>query len=265
MTTNIKYTIIIALAILIIGLGYFYTRKEPQSNTGGSATTTIELSPTGTGTTTNSTTGTDSTKSTTKTLTTVPKAVVNLISGNTTGFYSYNSSEYGFTIKFPSYVQMRNSFSTFHEIGNNWRLYAGPANQGKPVASFSVYSIDQGTYPTGKQSYPLYFTSEVRVGVSPNVKECYALDAGFANEKVTNVTINGVAFKKFSTSEAVTTKYTQAESYRTIHNNKCYVLEQIKSGTTYRDSTMTSGTAESTLTGYYNAGETIIKTFKFIN
>lgn len=182
---------------------------------------------------------------------------------STKGFNSYASAPYNFTIKYPPYVQMKGVFSTFHEIGNNWRLYPGQANQGKGVASFVVHSIDQGVYSTGKQSYPLYFTAEVRVGVSENVKECYTPDAGFPNQKITTVTINGVTFKKFSTFENNTPKYTQAESYRTVRNNLCYAIEQIRSGTTYRDASMQPGVTDATLMGYYSVGETIVKTFTF--
>ena len=58
-------------------------------------------------------------------------------------------------------------------------------------------------------------------------------------------------------------KYVQAESYRTIHNKMCFVLEQIKAGTSYRDEKMGAGIADSSLTNYYNEGATIIQTFKF--
>ena len=182
---------------------------------------------------------------------------------STKGFSSYASAPYHFTIKYPPYVQMKGGFSTFHEIGNNWRLYPSSANQGKAVASFVVHSIDQGVYSTGKQSYPLYFTAEVRVGVSENTKECYTPDVVFPNQKISNVTINGVSFKKFSTFENTTPKYTQAESYRTVRNNLCYVIEQIRSGTTYRDASMQPGVTDATLMGYYSVGETIVKTFTF--
>jgi hypothetical protein len=183
--------------------------------------------------------------------------------GTVAGYYSYTNSPYSFSIQYPSYIQPLFNFATFHEIGNNWRLNAGPANQGKPIVSFSIHNIDQGIYSTGKQTYPLYFTAEVRVGVSTNVKDCYAVDAGYPNQKITNVTINGATFKKFSSSDAGMMKYTQAESYRTIHNNSCYVLEQIKSGTSYRDEKMSLAYTDVQLENYYKIGDKIIKTFKF--
>ena len=194
---------------------------------------------------------------------TPPKNTPPKAAPNTSGFHSYANAEYNFTIQYPKEVQVRNSFTTFHQIGNNWRLFAGQANQGKPVVELTIFSIDQGSYSTGKQKYPLFFTATVRVGVSPHIKECYTPDAGYTNQKITNVTINGIQFKRFSTSDAGMMQYTQAESYRTIHNNMCYVLEQIKTGSSYRDEKMAQGISEVTLTDYYNKGADIIKTFKF--
>lgn len=181
----------------------------------------------------------------------------------TTGFSTYTNSEYGFTIKYPTYSKVKTTFSTFHQLGNNWRLYPGAAVQGKPVVSFTVFSVDQGVYSTGKQTYPLYYISEVRIGTSANTKECYASDPGYTNQKITNVVINGTNFKKFSTSDGGMMKYVQAESYRTVKNNVCLVIEQIKNGSIYRDELMTVGVTDATMDAHYATGDTIVKSFAF--
>lgn len=175
---------------------------------------------------------------------------------------SYANGEYGFSMKFPASVTSQGFFTTFYELASNWRVNAALNNQGKAVVSFPVHRIDQGTVATGK-AYPLFFIAEVRVGVSPNVKECYTPDAGYASQKITNVVINGVTFKRFSFQDAGMMKQMQGESYRTIHNNMCYVLEQIRHQSTYKDSTMKEGVSEATLTSYYQTAEAIIKTFVF--
>lgn len=204
--------------------------------------------------------------STTETATsTKPGTIKTPVKGgsSTAGFLTYTNSEYGFTVKYPTYSKVKSTFSTFHELGTNWRLYPGAAVQGKPVASFVIFNTDQGVYSTGKQSYPLYYTAEVRIGVSPNTKECYAPDPGYSNQKVTNVVINGTTFKRFSTSDGAMMKYVQAESYRTIKGANCVVIEQIKNGSNYRDELMAPGIADSTLNAYYATGETIVKSFTF--
>lgn len=242
-TTNQKIVIWVTVALLIILGVYFYVNK--------SSTNVINN---GTETATSTTTGTTTKPADVKKVTVaVPKS---------DGLSGYANSEYNFTLRFPSYVQPRNSFSTFHNIGNNWRVNASQVNQGKGIVEFPIFSVDQGSIATGK-AYPLFFIAELRVGVSPNVKECYSIDPGYTNQKVTNVNINGVTFKKFSSQDAAMMQYVQTESYRIIHNNMCYVMEQIKAGSSYRDETMKTGISETTLNGYYNNAGTIAMSFKF--
>lgn len=239
-TINKKTLVWVTIALLVIISVYFYTTKStdvPANTVTENATTSNEIAVSETGTKTP----------------TPPKS---------DGLSGYSNSEYGFTLRFPPYINPHNSFSTFHNLTNNWRVNASQVNQGKGIVEFPVYSVDQGSIATGK-SYPLFFLAELRVGVSPNVKECYSTDPGYTNQVVTNVNINGVTFKKFSWSDGAMMQYIQGESYRTIHNNMCYVLEQIKAGTNYRDETMKPGVAETTLTNYYNTAGTIAKTFKF--
>lgn len=202
-------------------------------------------------------------ESSTTTVTKVVKKLTTQQASSPSGYITYSNAEHHFTIKYPKGTQVSSTFSTFHEITNDWRLYAGGAQQGKGVVSFSLFTVDQGTYTNGKQTYPLFFTSLVRIGVSDNTKECYTKDAGYANQTVTPVTINGTTFKRFSTQDAGMMKYVVSESYRTIHNNKCYVLEQIKNGSNYKDEKMVVKTNDTTLNSYYKTGETIIKTFSF--
>ncbi len=249
MPTNNKNILIVIVIIIALIISVLYLNKKSDTiviDNGNGATTTPLL-----------------TNTSEKNPKTITKPTTVLTSGNIAGFRSYANAVHNFSIQYPSYATPLTSFATFHEIGNNWRLYPSQVNQGKSVVSFSVFNVDQGPYSTGKQTYPLYFTAEVRVGVSPDTKNCYATDPGHPNQKITNVTINGVNFKRFSTSEAGMMKYTQAESYRTIHNNVCYAIEQIKSGSSYRDDKMTMGTTEAQLENYYNLGEKIVKTFMF--
>lgn len=248
MNTITNRTVGIVAIIILVTIISFYTGKKT-----GQSSLPEEIS-----TSTSTTTGTlsTSTTSTKNPVSTLPQV-------NTSGFHSYTNSEYNFVIKYPSYVQPKNTFSTFHELGTNWRLNAGQANQGKNIVELLIHSVDQGSLSTGKQTYPLYFAALVRVGVSPNTKECYTKDAGYTDQKISTVTINGVLWKKFSTINGGMMKYTQAESYRTIHNNTCFAVEQIKNGSIYRDEKMLTGISDSQLSSYYSAGETIMRTFTF--
>ena len=59
-------------------------------------------------------------------------------------------------------------------------------------------------------------------------------------------------------------QYLVAESYRTIHNGACYVIEQIKTGSSYREGPSSKDIPESVLDGYYDSISTMVQTFKFI-
>jgi predicted lipoprotein with Yx(FWY)xxD motif len=256
MPKNTHYIVAIILIVLFVNVGSVYfgqkhAREEKEAALNQAVSSSTEQNTSVPAATSSQPTATSE------------KPTAALSSGNVAGFYSYANSQHGFSIQYPPYAKQQSSFATFHEVGNNWRLYAGQANQGKGVVSFSIRNIDQGIYFTGKQTYPLYYMAEVRVGISPNTKECYTPDAGYPNQKITNTTINGYAFKKFSTTEAAAPKYTQSESYRAIHNNACYVIEQIQSGTKLRDDKMTVAVTDAQLTASYNLGEKIVKTFKF--
>lgn len=174
---------------------------------------------------------------------------------------SYTNAEHGFRIRHTDASKVTSSFSTFHELGTNWRLFANPYNQGKGVVQINIFTVDQGIYSTGKQTYPLYYTSQVRVGVGSNTAECYAKDGD--GQKVSDTTINGVTFKKFSTSQLIDKKYVVSESYRTIRNNKCYAIEQIKNGTTYKDTLMKEAHSDAALEAYYKTASAIAQSFVF--
>lgn len=174
----------------------------------------------------------------------------------------YVDSTYNFTVEYPVAIHAEKSFTPFYLLSDAWRMNAAESSKGTAVVEFPVYKVDQGGVATGK-AYPLFFESVLRVGVSKEAAKCYEKDAGYANQVVIDMTVNGIAFKRFSFADAGMMKYVQGESYRTVHNNICYVLEQIKVGSNYKDDTMTAGIPESTLDGYYEEAGDILKTFTF--
>lgn len=182
------------------------------------------------------------------------------ISGSKTK--TYTNATYGFSITYPESIVPENQFKGFYILSPEWRVGATPEKRGTPVVAFPVKRIDTET--SLKKTYPLFFSAEVRVGISKDTQNCYTTDGGYTNQKVTNVTINGIAFKRYSFGDAAMMKYLQGESYRTIHNGTCFVVEQIKVGSTYRDDQTVVSTPEETLTTYYNSAESMIKSFKFV-
>jgi hypothetical protein len=185
-----------------------------------------------------------------------------------------NNAAYHFEITAPIDSNSSTTFKKYYALSDTWRANApssGAGSKGTPVLAISLFSIDQqnGSSTGGaneqmpERIYPLSFAAEVRIGVSSSTATCYNKDEGYTTQKAVDVEINGVKFKKFSFHDAAMMKYVQGESYRTIHNNLCYAIEQIKTGSTYRDDTMKGGFTDEELNLYYEKAGEIIKTFKF--
>lgn len=176
--------------------------------------------------------------------------------------FTYRNDTFGFTLNYPRALTPTTTFATYYTLSNNWRALAGENEKGTSVIAIPIFRVNQASPATGKP-YPMYFDAEVRVGVSTVISTCYARDALYIEQTVTDETINGIPFKKFPFSSAGMSQYVEGTSYRTIHNNQCYVLEQLKTGASYRDPSMKVGISDATLNSYYKSGEQIIKTFHF--
>lgn len=174
---------------------------------------------------------------------------------------SYANATHGFTISYPRELTTEN-FGVFHALNNNdWRFGATAEKRGTPVVAIPIIKIDN--MGSTKKNYPLFYTAEVRVGVSTDVDQCYAKENEYTSPTVTDVTINGVAFKKFDFGSAATQQYVSGSSYRTIRNNTCYVIEQIRNGSSYRDETLTGGYSDADLDAFYAKTRSIVMSFTF--
>lgn len=227
--------------IIVLGLiGWYIFAKSPMSGTSGLNATSTATTTAGTGTNTGSTSG-----------------------GTASLGETYANTAYGFTFSYPKELNAQ-PFDNFMQLNqNDWRYGATLTKRGTPVISVPVIEFSRGNGVATGQPYPLFYTSQVRVGVSPDTAQCYAKDDGYSDQTVTNVTINGVTFKKFVFGDAATMKYVNGSSYRTIHNNKCYVIEAIENGSSYRDPTMTAGYSDAQLKAFFNQATAIAMTFRF--
>ncbi len=179
---------------------------------------------------------------------------------------TYINNDYKFELTYPAKFKPETIFKQYYHLQNFWRANALADSKGKLVVAVPVFRIDQGGVATGKL-YPLYFDAEVRIGVSADaadVADCYKNDPGFTSQKVTDVTINGLTFKKFDFADAAMMQYVQGESYRIVHNNMCFAIEQIKTGSSYRDETMKPGIPDAQLDSYYTTAGNIVQNFSFL-
>jgi hypothetical protein len=173
----------------------------------------------------------------------------------------YNDTNNGFIIYFPKELKAE-PFSAFHLLSSaSWRVNATGQKRGTPVIAIPVFRVDNQALT--KKVYPLFYGTEVRVGVSGDTAQCYAKDDGYASQTITNVTIHGVTFKKFIFNDAAMMQSIGGVSYRTIHNKKCYVIEQVKTGSHYMDEKMTTEYTDAQLESFYQKTTPIVMSFTF--
>jgi uncharacterized protein (UPF0333 family) len=238
---RIIFGVVVAVVVLALVIGFYYQNNK---------TDTGEIVA---GQTDNATT--------TATTTSTTKPTKGSASVSSTSMRTYTDTKHNFVVTYPVTAKLDTSIVQFHDLGNKWRVLA-ENNNGEAILTVKVFRVDNGGVATGKP-YPLFYTSEVRIGASDNVTDCYKQDPGYENQKVADVTINGTKFKKFDFGDAGMMKYVQGSSYRTIKNNKCYAIEQVRNGSSYRDETMTAGLSQATLDAYYNAAAQVVQSFKF--
>lgn len=173
---------------------------------------------------------------------------------------TYSNDIYGFTISYPRELRP-GPFTSFHALRNSWRVDAPDGTRGTPVVAIQVVRTDSST--SAKKTYPLFFDAEVRVGVSENTRNCYEQRNGYTLDTITDVRINDVTWKKFIFGDAAMMQYLSGASYRTIRNERCYALEQIRVGSTYRDDSMTERWNDQELDAFYAETTPIVMSFKF--
>ncbi|HUX19985.1 MAG TPA: hypothetical protein VMW69_02025, partial [Spirochaetia bacterium] len=132
-----------------------------------------------------------------------------------------------------------------------------------PVVTITVFQVDHQD-ATGPYPYPRYYEASVTVGVSPDISHCYdGLPSQRGPIPPTNAEIGGVAFKMLSVGDAGMMKYMNANSYRIIHDNRCYAVEQVENGSDYRDENTQPGLSDSQLNGYFDDAGVIARSFRF--
>lgn len=235
-------------AIVLIGLLVWAVQKltvVPSMN-GSETATSTETSTTGS-TTGSGTVGSGTSGGTTSTGTNLGE--------------TYTNATYKFSISYPKNLDA-GTFGNFHLLNqNDWRINATAQKRGTPVVEIPVVRVDNSA--AGKKQYPPYYIATVRVGISTDTAQCYSTDEGFSNQTVTSVTIGGVAWKKFTFSDAAMQQYKSGASYRTIHNNLCYVVEQIENGSHYTDETYTTQYTDAQLRAFYAQTTPIVMSFRF--
>lgn len=181
---------------------------------------------------------------------------------NNPGFETYKDDTYKFSLSYPVGITLEFSFKQYYHLTSNWRAEAFLTGNstGTPVIALPLVRIENTS------TYPRYFAAEVRVGVSSNGEDVVnCLIAGNGEVDLGTAMINGVEFRKFEMHDAGMMQYMEGTSYRTVENGMCYAVEQLKTGSSYRDEPNAADTSDEVLNSYYDRLSDIINTFTFTN
>jgi hypothetical protein len=176
------------------------------------------------------------------------------------GLSIYTNGEYGFVVFYPASSTATTTFTSYYHVPSKWRMGALPNTIGTPIVAFVGYQRKSDT------SYPRYFDTEVRIGVSTDPKEksaCLKVGDGEAPGK--DLTLEGTTWKSFLFESAGMSQYVKGVSYRTLHNGNCFAMEQIQTGASYRDEQASTGDIpDAVLQQHYQDLAPIIQSFSFV-
>ncbi len=133
------------------------------------------------------------------------------------GVAHYKSNKYSFRFSFPESLLASSTFNSTYVAGEGWNLYTNSSNMesGEKAVSF---------VKTGSNEI---FDAELRIGVSDNPKDvlhCTKPPAGTTGEQVK---LNGNDATKFTVKDGATMHSLEATSYRIVHNDECYAIDEI--------------------------------------
>ncbi len=178
-----------------------------------------------------------------------------------TGWNVYKNTEYGFEVRYPQEILPETTFRKLYHLSDGWRAGGLLNSTGTPIVAFPLYRTEN------ESSYPRYYNAEVRVGISispEDVANCTS-SSPYTNASSTEVVINGTVFYEFPVQDAGMMQYLEGKSFRTVRNGICFAVEQLRAGSSYRDTTSSMESIDMMLREYYDKGSDIVKTFKFLN
>lgn len=104
-----------------------------------------------------------------------------------------------------------------------WKAFAAPDSHGTPVAALVVDGSNDIT------------TAELRIGVSDDPQEvahCRDLpEQADPSDKPQEVQVSGVPFLRFRAGDAGMSHHINVESYRAVHESRCYAIDLMVFGT----------------------------------
>ncbi len=179
-----------------------------------------------------------------------------------TGEAIYTNGPSGFVIRYPETATVEDVFSSYYHLGTGWRANALPNATGTPVVAIVTFDTKSD------HSYPRYYDSMVRIGVSSDKRElagCLVVTKDQGETPLPDATFGGATWKVFAFENAGMMQYVRGVSYRTIHEGKCVAVEKIATGSIYRDDKPSADDiADEVLAKHYEGLDRIVQSFLFV-
>lgn len=176
------------------------------------------------------------------------------------GLAIYTNGPYGFSLFYPEFADVQYPFDGNYPLAERWRANALPDAVGTPIVAIIPYAVRQ------EQAYPRHFSAMVHVGASNDPKEierCERADETAGETALPDTTIGGRTWKAFSFESAGMMQYEIGVSYRTLYEDRCIALEQVRSGSTYREGVRPEDLSEDALLAEYEKLSSIVESFTF--
>ncbi len=129
---------------------------------------------------------------------------------------------YGFRFVYPTHLKPARQFEPGYLENGSWSWF-GEKEKGIPLVSLALPGTPQKTT-----------LAEIRIGVSDDpqtVQECRTLPGQAEPESLKTLKHGNTVYTFFSGSDAAMSKSISVQAYRTVHQNRCYSMELMVSGT----------------------------------
>lgn len=137
----------------------------------------------------------------------------------------FRSTRLGFYVDYPATMTASKRFDSKYLANAAWKTYAGPDSSGTDVLMLTLPDSNDVT------------AGELRIGVSRHKKEVRQCDqpsdAAIPSTHGKAI-INGTAFATWHAHDAGMSHYLKVHSYRVVHDDYCYAIDLLVTGTNPR-------------------------------
>lgn len=131
-------------------------------------------------------------------------------------------SAHGFAIAVPPHMHVSHDFQRSYLANGSWKSFAGDDSHGKPILALVL----DGSNPIT--------AAELRIGAGDDEAaraHCLDVPASGIPAQASQVTLAGVRFTRFHAADAAMNHYLDVEAYRAIHDDRCYAIDLLVTGT----------------------------------